>query len=274
MTFAILTQTGTPTTALQASFATNVMTVVSLTGSLVNAPNATAVGTFVIGASVAAGTFITGQLTGTVGSTGTYSLSTSPGTVVQEACTTLFGWQAPAGITTLTNTEAIGGGVGGLGTSNSGMGGGAYSAQPSVSVTAGNWYAYQVATGSAGVIDGSSAAGGDTWFNGATLGASSVGAKGGAGGGSAAGGVGSSGVGTTKVSGGAGGGALGLSSGGGGAGGPNSSIGSAGGWSQQYHVLRAEAAAVVVAQPVATVLARRAAMAATTSQARAAAQVA
>ena len=78
---------GNPTTALQASFATNVMTVVSLTGAL-------AIGDYVFGAGLPTGTRILSFMTGT-GGTGTYGLSTTPGTIAQEACTTQFAWIIP-----------------------------------------------------------------------------------------------------------------------------------------------------------------------------------
>lgn len=63
-----------------ASFATNVMTVtVAPTGG------AFAAGQLVQSAGVAAGTYILSQLTGTPGGTGTYQLSTSPGTITAQA---------------------------------------------------------------------------------------------------------------------------------------------------------------------------------------------
>jgi hypothetical protein len=58
------------------------MTVVSVTtGALV-------AGQLVTSASVAAGTYITSQATGTPGGIGTYNLSTTPGTITTQACTT------------------------------------------------------------------------------------------------------------------------------------------------------------------------------------------
>lgn len=65
-----------------ASFATNVMTVTAVTSGTVNK------GTKVTGAGVPANTYVTGQLTGTPGGAGTYSLSTTPGTIGAEAITT------------------------------------------------------------------------------------------------------------------------------------------------------------------------------------------
>ena len=64
-----------------ASFATNVMTVtVASTGTV-------KVGDLVTSAGVAAGTYVTAFGTGT-GGTGTYTLSTSPGTIAAQAVTT------------------------------------------------------------------------------------------------------------------------------------------------------------------------------------------
>jgi len=139
--------------------------------------------------------------------------------------------------------EAIGGGGSGAtyraslsSASATGGGGGAYSATPNITFALpGTTSAdYRVGTGG-GAKSPSNAgeAGSDTWFNGASLAASSVGAKGGLGGiGSTsgasqtgpAGGDAGSGIGTTKTSGGkAGNAAFGSSSasGGGGAGGPH-----------------------------------------------------
>lgn len=65
-----------------ASFATNVMTVTVATSGTVD------VNDVVTSAGVAAGTYVTAQLTGTPGGVGTYSLSTSPGTIAAQAVTT------------------------------------------------------------------------------------------------------------------------------------------------------------------------------------------
>lgn len=65
----------------QASFATNVMTVTSVTSGIVS------VGDTVTAAGVTAGTKVTSLGTGT-GGAGTYNLSTSPGTIAAEATTT------------------------------------------------------------------------------------------------------------------------------------------------------------------------------------------
>lgn len=147
----------------------------------------------------------------------------------------LLSWTVPATWNSANNSiHAIGGGgFGGFesGSFNggSGGGGGAYSGIANLALTPAASISYRVG---AGGTDAGSVNGGDTWFNGATLAASSVGAKGG----TAAsfrtpgtGGAAASGVGTTKHSGGnggtggtdSGGGAFAGSGGGGGAGGPN-----------------------------------------------------
>jgi hypothetical protein len=117
-----------------------------------------------------------------------------------------------------------GGGGGGIGlfAGGAGGGGGAYSGVTNVNLTPGASVSYQVGTG------GDGAAGGDTFFGAATLGASTVGAKGGGVGLTGVPGVGgaaASGVGTIKFSGGDGGDVAGTSGsnggGGGGAAGPN-----------------------------------------------------
>ena len=64
-----------------ASFATNVMTVTAVTSGTVK------VGDLVTSAGVAAGTYVTSFGTGS-GGTGTYNLSTSPGTITAQAVTT------------------------------------------------------------------------------------------------------------------------------------------------------------------------------------------
>lgn len=64
------------------SFATNVLTVTAVTTA------GLAIGSVITsGGGVAAGTYITAQLTGTPGGIGTYSLSTSPGTISSGAVT-------------------------------------------------------------------------------------------------------------------------------------------------------------------------------------------
>ena len=66
-------------TAVTASFATNVMTVT--VGSNIKP------GSAVVGAGVPANTYVVAQLTGTAGGAGTYSLSTTPGTIASQANT-------------------------------------------------------------------------------------------------------------------------------------------------------------------------------------------
>jgi hypothetical protein len=143
-------------------------------------------------------------------------------------------WTVPSDWSNTNTIETIGGGGGGQTTNvnfaGSGGGGGGYS-QISDLTNLGGSITYQVGSGgSAG------AGGGDTWFNGATLGDSSVAAKGGGGGGDNSGGGGgasSGGVGTTKYSGGngsaTGGGNPWTGAGGGGAAGPNGNGGAGGG---------------------------------------------
>lgn len=65
-----------------ASFATNVMTVTVVTSGTVD------VNDVVTSAGVAAGTYVVNQLTGTPGGVGTYTLSTTPGTITAQAVTT------------------------------------------------------------------------------------------------------------------------------------------------------------------------------------------
>jgi hypothetical protein len=129
-------------------------------------------------------------------------------------------WAVPSDWSSTNTIETIGGGGGGSGGGSqpsTGGGGGGYSA---VSNLAGLSGSLTVQIGSGG---SSASAGGDSWFNGASLATSSVGAKGGAGGPtSASGGAGgpaSGGVGTTKFPGGDGGGVNAAHNGGGGGGG-------------------------------------------------------
>lgn len=115
-----------------------------------------------------------------------------------------------------------------------GGGGGGYSKVTNLSLTPAALISYRVGANSGGN-------GGDTWFNGASLAASSVGAKGGTAGGAftsvGIGGQASSGIGTLKRSGGNGGRGsnndAGGGGGGGGAGGPNGNGGSGDGPSTQ-----------------------------------------
>jgi hypothetical protein len=106
-----------------ASFATNVMTVVTTTSGIVS------VGDVVTSAGVTAGTSVTAQLTAT-----TFSLSTSPGTIATQAATTVstvlnvtavsagsFDVGDPVtgtGISAGTRVASFGTGVGGVGTYN------------------------------------------------------------------------------------------------------------------------------------------------------------
>ena len=65
-----------------ASFATNVMTVTVVASGAVDVKDVVA------SAGVAAGTYVVAQLTGTTGGVGTYTLSTTPGTIAAQATTT------------------------------------------------------------------------------------------------------------------------------------------------------------------------------------------
>ena len=81
-TGAVATGSAKPSTFVgTASFATNVMTVTAVTSGTIK------VGDYVTSAGVAAGTKVTALGTGT-GGTGTYTLSTSPGTISAQAATT------------------------------------------------------------------------------------------------------------------------------------------------------------------------------------------
>jgi Salmonella virulence plasmid 65kDa B protein/Insecticide toxin TcdB middle/N-terminal region/FG-GAP-like repeat len=132
-------------------------------------------------------------------------------------------WTVPSNWNSSNNTiEVIGGGGGGSAavlnaSAGAGGGGGGYSKIANLALTPGGSVTYQV-----GTAGGVASAGGDTWFNGASLAAASVGAKGG-GGASAttagAGGAATSGVGTTKFTGGNGGAGNSGGAGGGGGGG-------------------------------------------------------
>lgn len=181
--------------------------------------------------------------TGGVGTQGVIVVSYTPsgGSLTVIGITSGTSWTVPADWNNASNTiETIGGGGGGgaggvdgsiAGGSGGGGGGGAYSKITNLTLTPSGSVTIQV--GTAGAV---ATAGGDTWFNGANLAASSVGSKGGGAGTSAsgatggtagAGGLASSGIGTVKTNGGAGG--AGVTSvgsgtrgaGGGGAGGPN-----------------------------------------------------
>lgn len=136
----------------------------------------------------------------------------------------VFTWEVPATWNDADNTvETIGGG--GAGSTNSGSGGaggggGAYSKVSNLNLTPLALVSYRVGAGGTPGVDG-----GDTWFNGASLAASSVGAKGGTSGvGRTTEGIGgqaSAGIGDVKTSGGNGGTGGDGGGGAGGAGGPN-----------------------------------------------------
>jgi len=135
-------------------------------------------------------------------------------------------------VNTIECIGGAGGGAGGYsgGGGGAGGGGGGYS-KGAVTALGGNvTIAIQIGTGGAGggTNGGTGGVGGDTYFNGASLAASSVGAQGGRGGGpyqsgnsAVAGGLAANGIGSTKYSGGSSsGGSIG-GGGGGGAAGPN-----------------------------------------------------
>ncbi len=120
----------------------------------------------------------------------------------------------PADWNSANNTiEVIGGGAGG-GSTNAG-GGGAYSKVTNVSYTPASSKNYQVGAGGPQSTANNSTAGGDTWFDGTSLGSATVSAQAGQ---SATGGAAGSGIGSTKYSGGS---QPRTFSGGGGAAGPN-----------------------------------------------------
>jgi hypothetical protein len=134
-------------------------------------------------------------------------------------------WAVPSDWSNDNTIETIGGGGGGANPTTDdagGGGGGAYSKIANLTLTVGANIAYQIGSGGAHNTDG-----GDTWFNGASLATSSVGAKGGQGAAGLSGGSGgavASGIGTIKYSGGNGGTPTNVNdgaAGGGGAGGPN-----------------------------------------------------
>lgn len=119
-----------------ASFATNVMTVVTNTSGVIE------VGDVVTSAGVTAGTTVTGILSGTPGAVGsTYSLSTAPGTIATQAATTASSVLnvtavgsgslsvgdpiSGTGVTAGTTIASFGSGTGGVGTYNLAIPGGA-----------------------------------------------------------------------------------------------------------------------------------------------------
>ena len=180
----------------------------------------------------------TAQLTTTTNcNTGTPGLLTptsSGGTTRIFLPTGTVSWTVPNDWTTTNTVETLGGGGGGGGSNGAptiggnGGGGAGYSKVTNlVGLTPGGTVTVAVgAAGIAGVSTGAGGTGTDTWFNGASLLASSVGSKGGVGGGTAGGATGTggasgSGVGTLVKSGGNGG-VGGVSNGGGGGGGAGS----------------------------------------------------
>ncbi len=147
-------------------------------------------------------------------------------------------WTVPTDWNSANNSiETIGGGGGGTssgGNDGGGGGGGAYSKIINLVLTPGANVSLHVGLGGAANIDGS-----DTWFNGTSLSASSIGAKGGSAALGPPGGEGGNqagGIGTIKFSGGDGGTSANLlngGAGGGGAAGPNGA-GKAGGPSTHH----------------------------------------
>jgi hypothetical protein len=178
---------------------------------------------------------------GGIGAQGIIVIKYTPQTVktTKVYLTTGTSWPVPSDWNSNANTIEVigagGGGAQGWGNARGGNGGagGAYSKINNLSLTPGNTVTYVIGAGGNAGVSTSGGAGGDTYFNGANCGASSVCAKGGNGGTksssslSAAGGSAASGVGATKFSGGSGGGAA--SYGGGGGGGAAGPLGSGGG---------------------------------------------
>ena len=139
-----------------------------------------------------------------------------------------------SGNTVICIGGGAGGGYGG-GDYGAGGAGGSYASSSNVSLTPGGSASYRVGTGGAAVTSASAGnPGGDTWFNGTTLAASSVGGQGGAAASSTTGGVGSTAnsIGTVKKAGGNGGSRSGNGGGGGGGAGGANGAGGAGGLGQ------------------------------------------
>src|SRR6266567_1591885 len=92
-------------------------------------------------------------------------------------------WNVPGDFSSTNSVETIGGGGGGGNSSNGDVGGGGsggcYSKQSNIPSLTGT---LTIAVGAGGSHGDPAGTGGDTWFNGANLAASSVGAKGGQGG--------------------------------------------------------------------------------------------
>jgi len=158
--------------------------------------------------------------------------------VILTATGGVFNWPVPASWNDANNSIHCigGGGAGGSGTGNGGGGGGgggAYSSIANLDLTPAANVQYRVGSGGTGSSGNPGGAGTDTWFNGANLAASSVGAKGGLGGttgnvnAGVTGGSATSGIGDLRSFGGNGGGGAPKGEtragggGGGGAGGPN-----------------------------------------------------
>jgi hypothetical protein len=144
-------------------------------------------------------------------------------------------WTVPSDWNSLSNTiHCIGPGAAGGGTTVSalraGGGGGAYSGSSNVQLVPGASITVSIGAGTTGG-SGAGPDAGDTYFNGANLAGSTVGAEGGnggSGGSAGSGGQASNGTGTSKFNGGPGGGSGGgLSGGGGGAAGPSGAGGTA-----------------------------------------------
>jgi len=134
------------------------LTVTAVSGGLIT-PDSVITGT-----GVTAGTKIVAQLTGTFGSTGTYTVSASQTVSSTTISSSSGSWTCPAGVTLIRATVIAGGsGAYNDGTgANQGAAGGAaigyYTVTPSTVYTA------TVGAGSAGVLSGTSAAGGSSSF--------------------------------------------------------------------------------------------------------------
>jgi hypothetical protein len=164
-------------------------------------------------------------------------------TVLLRTTGSVLNWTVPASWNDAENiVQVIGGGAGGHyngAAGASGGGAGAYSEVVNIDLTPAALVQYRVGSGGLGQTGGSAAtSGSDTWFGGATLGASTVGAKAGVTGiftdVGGLGGAAASGVGTTRYSGGNGGNGAPRGEsragggGGGGAAGPNGNGGNGG----------------------------------------------
>lgn len=154
-----------------------------------------------------------------VSNTTGYYLNSYAGLVYAISSTSTTTWTVPTDWNNANNSiEAIGGGGGGAAStgapaSATGGGGGAYAKVTNLPLTPGAVISLSIAAATANVGGTGQVVGitgNDTWFNGATFAASSVGAKGGSGGNAtatgtaaaASGGVASASIGTTKYNGG------------------------------------------------------------------------